>query len=223
MAVQPDPIPPPPIPIPDSIDVDVMVFPRETEGELGLYHDTVITLVKELRNAGATASFQHPPKLREWIGEKHLSPDEVSLLIGIASNAGWAAIVAVLRMRHAAGRVRARIARYRKDASGTRWEWIKLEGPGDEVADAIEALQRSELAEARSRSRRARKKPVPMTIRPRETPRPTPRSTRIKLPCHPWNPAGCAWCPGGGERCWRCLRSSRCAYARDGFELPRHS
>jgi hypothetical protein len=148
VTVQPDPIPPPPIPLPESMNVDVMVFPRETDGELGLYHDTVITLVKELRAAGATASFQHPPELREWIGEKHLSPDEISFLIGIASNAGWAAIVALLRMRHASGRVRARIARYRKDASGTRWEWIKLEGPGSEVADAIEALQQSEVAQA---------------------------------------------------------------------------
>jgi len=146
MTAQQGPMPSPPISPPDSIDVDVMVFPRETEGERGLYHDSVITLVKELREAGATASFQHPPEMREWIGEKALSPIEISFLIGIASNAGWAAIGAVLRRRHRAGQVRARIARYRGGASGNQWEWIALDGPGDEVADAIEALQKTELA-----------------------------------------------------------------------------
>ena len=117
MTAQQDPMLSPPISPPDSIDVDVMVFPRETEGERGLYHDSVITLVKELREAGATASFQHSPEMREWIGEKALSPIEISFLIGIASNAGWAAIAAVLRRRHRAGQVRARIARYRGGAS----------------------------------------------------------------------------------------------------------
>jgi hypothetical protein len=89
MDIEPRHIEPAADQLPDTLDVDVIVFPRERDGERGLYHDSTITLVKELRRQGVTARYEHPQESRGWIGEKALTPDVVSFFVGIASSAGW--------------------------------------------------------------------------------------------------------------------------------------
>jgi len=130
--------------MPDAIDVDVLLLPRELKDGVGFYDDSAITLAKEFRAEGASADYQQGPDSREWIGEKHLSPIEVDFLVGIASNAGWAALYAVLRIRHSAKRVRVRIVRRIKRGDERIWEWIKVEGSGEDVAEALRALDDSE-------------------------------------------------------------------------------
>ena len=51
-----------------------------------------MTLVKELREAGASAEFLHGAESRSFIGEKAVDVLAVNLVIGIAGNAGWAAL-----------------------------------------------------------------------------------------------------------------------------------
>ncbi len=141
MDLEPRPLSDAPVPVPDEIDTDVVVLPREIQGDRGLYHDSTVTLAKELRAQGITADYQHPPELRTWIGEKAFLPDVVSFFIGIASSAGWDGILAVLRLRPPARRMTARIVRFSTDASGTQSELYELEGSGEEVIAAIETLR----------------------------------------------------------------------------------
>jgi hypothetical protein len=70
--------------MPEAPAADAIVLPREIEDEVGLYDDSVVTLVKELREAGASAEFLHGPESRTWIGENAVEALALSLLIGIA-------------------------------------------------------------------------------------------------------------------------------------------
>lgn len=139
MAVAAEPISAPNVTLPAELPADVLILPRKTDDGQGLYDDSVVTVAKELRAAGATAEYQHDAGSRKWIGEKALTPLEVDLIAGIATNAGWAAIATVLGRRKA--RVRARLARCAKTPSGTQWEWFEVEGSGTEVADTVKSLQ----------------------------------------------------------------------------------
>ena len=128
--------------------MDVLVLPREIREGEALYHDTVLTLVKELRVEGATAAYQHGPDSRDWIGEKHLSPAEIEFFVAISAHAGWDAVRSLLRRRHRTGRVRARVARVTQKDGEIRSEIFEVDGPGDEVARALELLERGEDAES---------------------------------------------------------------------------
>jgi hypothetical protein len=126
--------------VPARIDADVLILPREISDDRGLYDDSVLTLAKDLREAGITAEYQHPAEAREWIGERGVDI-LVAFIVGIASNAGWAALGALLRQRHAGDPVRVRAARISDREAGVDWEWFEVEGPGEDVADALEALR----------------------------------------------------------------------------------
>jgi hypothetical protein len=144
------PIDPPSISLPEEIGVDALLLPRKLgEDGMGLYDDSVLTLVKELRAAGATADYQHAADARRWIGEKGVPPVVIDLLVALGGNAGWAALCAVCRSR-GSDRMRARVARYRHADSETRWDWFEVEGSGEDVATAIEALEPSADDEPRS-------------------------------------------------------------------------
>lgn len=125
--------------MPEAIECDAIVLPREADDEEGLYDESVITLVKELRDAGASADFQHGPESRSWIGEKALDQIALQLIIGISSNAGWDALRAVL-MRRKTEQIRVQMARCTDARTGRRWEWFEAEGNGEDVVQAIEAF-----------------------------------------------------------------------------------
>jgi hypothetical protein len=142
----------PPLVLPNVVTVDVLILPRRIgEDGVGLYDDSVLTLAKELREAGAQAEYQHATNSRRWIGEKGVPPVVLDLLIGIAGNAGWAALRAVCRGHKNQG-VRVRVARCKQKKTETQWEWFEAEGPGGEVATAIEALEPSAANEPRDES-----------------------------------------------------------------------
>ncbi len=139
MSVTARPIDPPSVPLPDSVDADVLIFPREVIESDGLYDDSALTLAKELRKDGVTAEYQHGPGSRQWIGERGVDI-VLSLILGIASNAGWDALCGLLRLRHPSDSVRITLARCRQTESGVEWEWFEAEGPGEDVARALEQL-----------------------------------------------------------------------------------
>jgi hypothetical protein len=115
-----------------------VVLPRESDGEIGLYDESVVTLVKELREAGASAEFLHDAESRSFIGEKAVGVLAVNLVIGIAGNAGWAALRTVLS-RRGKKPVEVKAARYEEKTEAKRWEWIEAKGGGEAVAAAIDA------------------------------------------------------------------------------------
>lgn len=133
---------PPDVPLPAELDGDVVVLPREVESDgRGLYSDTAVGIVKEFRAEGVSARYQHDQGERSWVGEKALAEVAIALVIGIASNAGWAALCRIVRREHGADRVSIRVGRLRKTRKETSWEWYKIEGSGRAVADALTAIE----------------------------------------------------------------------------------
>jgi hypothetical protein len=124
---------------------DVVVLPREVdEHGRGIYDDSVVTVVKELRAEGITAEFQHAQDKRIWAGEDAVAEIALTIMLGIVSNAGWAALCRLLRKSYNEDRVRIRVARFRNKDSVITFDWYKAEGPGKSVAAALEALEPSE-------------------------------------------------------------------------------
>lgn len=132
----------PDIPVPAVLSEDVVVLPRELSDEgVGLYDDSVITLVKELQQLGVDASFQHGPDARSWIGEKAVAKIVIDLIVGIGSSAGWSAVCRLFGQAHKNDRVRVRAGRFRKQDATTSWEWYEFEGTGDAVAKAMAQIE----------------------------------------------------------------------------------
>jgi hypothetical protein len=120
----------------------VLILPREVVDGRGSYDDSVVTIAKELRASGTSAGYAHGPEAREWIGEKSVAVILLSLIIGIASNAGWDGIRALVG-RAGSKRVHLRVARVNETPAGREAEWFELDGPGAEVAEALKVLQQS--------------------------------------------------------------------------------
>lgn len=131
-----------PLAAPAELGADLLVLPRETDDDgRGLYDDSAITIVKELKSLGADARYQHEKEERAWIGEESAAILALTLIIGIAGNAGWSALQALFRGSFSTKRVRVRVGRYEKLADGaTKAEWYEVEGTGEDVADALAQL-----------------------------------------------------------------------------------
>jgi hypothetical protein len=128
----------PDIPLPHRIDTDVVVLPREVEEDgSGLYDDSVLTLAKALREEGASADYQHDREHRNWIGERSATAIVLTVVLGVASNAGWHALRRLFSKVHAADHVRGKVARCILHADEISWEWYEFEGTGEEVARAL--------------------------------------------------------------------------------------
>jgi len=137
------PASPPVVPLPEQVRVDVLVLPQTiAEDGTAVYHESVLTLVKELRALDTDAAYQHEAEDRGWYGERSVSAIVLSLIVGVASAAGWDGLRALLSGdRHRSERVHAKIARCTSTDDGVTWEWFEVEGPGAEVANALEAIQ----------------------------------------------------------------------------------
>jgi hypothetical protein len=131
---------PPIIPLPEAITVDVVVLPLEVDQDgTGLYSDSALMLVKELRSLEIQAQYQHPQDSRTWVGERSFAAVAFEWILGVSSNAGWAALCLLLRRKGKAS-VRIKLARCTQSGSETVWEWAELEGDGTAIADALERI-----------------------------------------------------------------------------------
>jgi hypothetical protein len=131
----------PAIPLPEQVETDIVVLPDEVDRDgTGLYPDSALSLVKELRSLGVTAEYQHPQDARSWTGEKSFGAVAANWILGIASNAGWAALCVLLRRGKDKARVRIKLARCTQTATQITWDWFEVEGEKAEVADVIERL-----------------------------------------------------------------------------------
>jgi hypothetical protein len=130
----------PSIQLPSRVDGDIVVLPREiSQDGTGLYHDSVLTLAKALRNEGAAADYQHDAEHRNWIGEKSAAALALAFIVGVASNAGWAALVRLFASR-GDEHVKGTIGRVTRSGNETTWDFIEVEGSGEEVAAALRDL-----------------------------------------------------------------------------------
>ncbi|GJF31741.1 hypothetical protein KNE206_44410 [Kitasatospora sp. NE20-6] len=133
---------------PLNLQHDVVVLPREvSDSGVGVYHDSVIDLVKALRAENVDADFAHAKDERQWLGEKSATQHLIEVAVGIASNAGWAGISAVFRRRHSQGTVRLKLVRRINGPVGVTEEWFEVEGTGADVADALDRFNQSHLPE----------------------------------------------------------------------------
>jgi hypothetical protein len=137
---------PPGIPLPNNLgDEDVIVFPREIgEDGHGLYDDSVLTVVKEFRSRSVAARYQHDPESRDWIGEYGVPTLVLDLVVGIASNAGWAALCWLLIRNHSADSVRVRVGRFKKAGGKFSATWFSIKGPGADVARVLAEIEAPE-------------------------------------------------------------------------------
>lgn len=135
-----------PLAAPEKLEADLVVLPREVaEDGRGLYDDSVITIVKELKSLGADARYQHEKSERAWIGEESAAKIALDLIIGIASGAGWSGLQALFRGSFSTRRVRVRVGRYEQLADGsTKSEWYEIDGRGAEVSEMLRELERGE-------------------------------------------------------------------------------
>lgn len=131
----------PEIPLPRELRADVVVLPRQLGSDgRALYHDSVVTFVKEFADLDVSASFADEPDARGWVGEKALGALAVNLIVGIASSGGWDALCYVFGHRFKKAPVRVRAGRFKQTAAGTSFEWYEAEGPGEQVAKALAAI-----------------------------------------------------------------------------------
>ena len=134
---------PPAIPLPTTPPFDLVVLPREISDDgIGLYDDSVVYLVKQLRAESVNAGYLHHTAERQWISEKGFADNALSFVLGVASNGAWYGLTLLLRRNHAQSPVRGKVARCVQSSDGTTtWEWYEVEGNGDEVATIIDNLQ----------------------------------------------------------------------------------
>ena len=57
----------PRVPLPTKQATDVLLLPREVADGQGLYDDSVVILVKELRTTGASAEYQYGPGVQRAV------------------------------------------------------------------------------------------------------------------------------------------------------------
>jgi hypothetical protein len=127
--------------LPDTATAEITILPRERdEAGRGLYPESTVTIVKELRSAGFDAAYADAASERLWIGEKSAQLLG-EILIGLGVNATWAGIVWLVRRHAHGGRIRVTIARARQENEVTSWQWISAEGPAADIAHALEQQQ----------------------------------------------------------------------------------
>jgi hypothetical protein len=140
----------PKVPPPGTITTDIIVLPQEVDQDgTGLYSDSAIQLVKEFRALEIQAQYQHPQDSRAWIGERGFAAIAFDWILGVTSNAGWAALCLLLRRKGKAS-VRIKLARCTQSASETVWEWVEVEGDATAIADALERIGFAGALESRN-------------------------------------------------------------------------
>lgn len=137
------PIDAPPVEPPADLTVDLIVLPREeTDAGVGIYDDSVMTIVKDLQFVGVEASFAHDKDHRGWIGEQAAAKVVFDLIIGVASNAGWWALSQLFGIERKDDHVHVKLGRGTHEPGGrTTWEWYEMSGTGSAVAQAMAQIE----------------------------------------------------------------------------------
>ncbi|QGN50254.1 hypothetical protein GKC29_27840 [Micromonospora sp. WMMC415] len=118
---------------------DVTIYPESLNNGRGVYAPSALDLADELSGTGVVARPWHELADCEISSEREpVTAAILSVVLGIVSSAGWEAIKRVLRRRSRDDRVSLTIG-WR---DGTAERWIRVDGPADAVAEAIDRLPR---------------------------------------------------------------------------------
>ncbi|SRR6266508_3503865 len=113
--------------------------PSRRSGKLGVYDESVGSIVQELRALGVVADWSEPAESRAWAARR--SADQITLLvdlvIGVASNAAWQGLLAVLRRR---GRQRIRAIVGSRVTEEAAERWVQVDGEAEAVANVLRDL-----------------------------------------------------------------------------------
>src|ERR1700722_3906588 len=129
----------------EAVSASLVVLPvRNIKGQ-GVYTQTSVLLVKQLRVAGYSAEFLDPPESRTFeVKKSALTTVIVNIALNISSSAAWDAIKAIFRSRPAEEQAKLSIVYVDLDGKegqrGTAW---KVEGNSDAVLQAIDKLRQN--------------------------------------------------------------------------------
>jgi hypothetical protein len=132
----------------EAVSASLVVLPvRNIKGQ-GVYTQTSVLLVKQLRVAGYSAEFLDPPESRTFeVKKSALTTVIVNIALNISSSAAWDAIKAIFRSRPAEEQAKLSIVYVDLDGKegqrGTAW---KVEGNSDAVLQAIDKLRQNPSA-----------------------------------------------------------------------------
>jgi hypothetical protein len=117
---------------------DVTIYPDQVHRDRGGYHPDTLAIADELRRAGIDAQPWHDLAHCDVAGERGPITDAVlSLVLGIASAAGWDAIKALLRRRTSNDPVKLTIGW--RTTQGE--QWLNIEGPAHAIADTLNNIE----------------------------------------------------------------------------------
>ena len=131
----------------------VVILPLRIEDGYGIYDDSVVDLVKELKAEGIESSFYHAATERRWRSLKGEAP--IDLILWISSPVitdllvkGIQAAVGRIFKTSRPSKVYAKIVRDRFDSEGnSARDWFEYEGDGDTFIQSLNALSSTEQNE----------------------------------------------------------------------------
>jgi hypothetical protein len=116
-------------------DADIVVYPLAMEGDIGVYSESVLTLVKEWRVEGVDVQYLHDANHRTWLG---LNGAVIfTIVVGLFTSGAVATLQTLLTSKLQKVKVRLKAGR-RIGADGSSEEWIEAEGTGSELAAVLE-------------------------------------------------------------------------------------
>lgn len=125
----------------NAFNADVVLLPIRSEGGKGVFAEQTIDLMKELRSInGVGAEWSRDKNSRTWHGERSAIIEfvVVPLIVGIASSAGWAAIVAAIK-KSKKTKFKLKLG-YRKSADGGEEKWVEVEGLESDITKVLEEI-----------------------------------------------------------------------------------
>lgn len=129
----------------EAVAAPLVVLPiRHVNGQ-GVYTQTSMLLVKQLRAAGLSAEFLDPPESRTFEVKKGVFTEIiVTIALNIGASAAWDAIKAVFRSRSVGEQPKLSVTYVDLDSKdGERGKAWKVEGDSDAVLQAIDKLRQN--------------------------------------------------------------------------------
>jgi hypothetical protein len=116
-----------------------VLAPYRRSGRLGVYDEAVASVAQELNALSVVTEWSEPAESRAWDARR--SADEIALavdlVIGVASNAAWQGLVAILHRR---GRRRIRAIVGSRVTEEATERWVQVDGEAGAVADILRDL-----------------------------------------------------------------------------------
>jgi hypothetical protein len=134
-------------PVPELPEGAIVVLPASVEGDMGIYPNGALMLVKEMRAAGIPAQFLHDPEHRQW--QVHMGEIPLDLLIGVSSgliSSGiWASFSHLVGNHFPKQTVHLHVVRQRRKADGSLDSTtVELTGTGPQLKPLLETALKDE-------------------------------------------------------------------------------